>query len=175
MTRPKDIIPTQYEVLKLRSGSEVVGMTRDTHEGIEVTLPMVCRLEVINPEGTHTLATFYPYAPMSADTTVKIPNDMIAHRNTLQEQFVPYYDEASARWFDMVENKKIPLTGNKKEVRRAYLDRIVQDLMNATGGPMTEAEERMLRRMEEEEWDEIDETLADFESALPPTNPKKIH
>ena len=151
MTRPKDIIPTQYEVLKLRSGSEVVGMTRDTHEGIEVTLPMVCRLEVINPEGTHTLATFYPYAPMSADTTVKIPNDMIAHRNTLQEQFVPYYDEASARWFDMVENKKIPLTGNKKEVRRAYLDRIVNDLMNATGGPMTEAEERMLRRMEEED------------------------
>ena len=53
MTSPKDIIPTQYEVLKLRSGSEVVGMTRDTGEGIEITLPMICRLEVINPEGTH--------------------------------------------------------------------------------------------------------------------------
>ena len=175
MTSPKDIIPTQYEVLKLRSGSEVVGMTRDTHKGIEVTLPMICRLEVINPEGNQTLATFYPYAALSADATVTIPNDMVAHRNRLHEQFIPYYDEASSRWFDMVENKKIPLTGNRKEVRRAYLDRIVNDLMNATGGPMTEQEERMLRRMEEEEWDELDETLADFESALPPTDKKKIH
>ena len=60
-------------------------------------------------------------------------------------------------------------------MRRAYIDRIVNDLMNATGGPMTEQEERMLRRMEEEEWDELDETLADFESALPPTDKKKIH
>ena len=33
----------------------------------------------------------------------------------------------------------------------------------------------MLRRLEEEEWDELDETLADFESALPPTDKKKIH
>tara|TARA_B100000902_G_scaffold51531_1_gene58256 strand:+ start:870 stop:1388 length:519 start_codon:yes stop_codon:yes gene_type:complete len=172
MTSPKDIIPTQYEVLKLRSGSEVVGMTRDTGEGIEITLPMICRLEVINPEGTHTLATFFPYAPMSADTMVKIPNDMIAHRNTLQEQFIPYYDEASSRWFDMVENKTIPLTGDKKEIRKQYLDRIVNGLMEATGGPITEQEERMLRRMEEEEWEEIDD---DFLTALPPTDKKKIH
>ena len=172
MTSPKDIIPTQYEVLKLRSGSEVVGMTRDTGEGIELALPMICRLEVINPEGTHTLATFFPYAPMSADTMVKIPNDMIAHRNTLQEQFIPYYDEASSRWFEMVENKTIPLTGDKKEVRKQYLDRIVNGLMEATGGPMTEQEERMLRRMEEEEWDEIDD---DFLTALPPTDKNKIH
>ena len=175
MTSPKDIIPQKYEVLKLRSGSEVVGMTRDTATGVEITLPMICRLETINPEGSHTLATFYPYAPLSSDPMVTLPNDMIAHRSSLNEQFVPFYDEASARWFDMVENKTIPLTGDRKEIRRAYLDRIVQDLMNATGGPMSEQEERMLRRMEEEEWDELDETLADFESALPPTDKKKIH
>ena len=175
MTSPKDIIPQKYEVLKLRSGSEVVGMTRDTATGVEITLPMICRLEVVNPEGSHTLATFYPYAPLSSDPMVTLPNDMIAHRSSLNEQFVPFYDEASARWFDMVENKTIPLTGDRKEIRRAYLDRIVQDLMNATGGPMTEQEERMLRRLEEEEWDELDETLADFESALPPTDKKKIH
>ena len=175
MTSPKDIIPQQYEVLKLRSGSEVVGMTRDTHDGIEITLPMICRLETINPEGSHTLATFYPYAPLSADPTVSIPNDMIAHRSSLNEQFVPFYDEASARWFDMVENKSIPLTGNRKEIRRAYLDRIVNDLMSATGGPITEREERMLERLEEEEWDELDETFEEFEHALPPTDKKKIH
>ena len=175
MTSPKDIIPQKYEVLKLRSGSEVVGMTRDTHDGIVITLPMICRLETINPEGSHTLATFYPYAPLSADPTVQIPNDMVAHRSSLNEQFVPFYDEASARWFDMVENKSIPLTGNRKEIRKVYLDRIVNDLMSATGGPMTEREERMLERLEEEEWDELDETMADFEHAIPPTDKKKIH
>jgi hypothetical protein len=175
MTSPKDIIPQKYEVLKLRSGSEVVGMTRDTHDGIVITLPMICRLETINPEGSHTLATFYPYAPLSADPTVQIPNDMVAHRSSLNEQFVPFYDEASARWFDMVENKSIPLTGNRKEIRKVYLDRIVNDLMSATGGPITEREERMLERLEEEEWDELDETMADFEHAIPPTDKKKIH
>ena len=175
MTSPKDIIPQKYEVLKLRSGSEVVGMTRDTATGVEITLPMICRLEVVNPEGSHTLATFYPYAPLSSDPMVTLPNDMIAHRSSLNEQFVPFYDEASARWFDMVENKTIPLTGDRKEIRRAYLDRIVQDLMNATGGPISEREERMLQRMEEEEWDEFDEQMADFEHALPPSDKKNNH
>lgn len=175
MTSPKDIIPQKYEVLKLRSGSEVVGMTRDTATGVEITLPMICRLETINPEGSHTLATFYPYAPLSSDPMVTLPNDMIAHRSSLNEQFVPFYDEASARWFDMVENKTIPLTGDRKEIRRAYLDRIVQDLMNATGGPISEREERMLQRLEEEEWEEYDESFDEFEHALPPTDKKKIH
>ena len=45
--------------------------------------------------------------------------------------------------------------------------------MNATGGASMTEEERMLRRMEEE-WDELDETLADFESALPPTDKKRF-
>ena len=118
MTSPKDIIPTQYEVLKLLNGTEVVGMTRDTGNGIEITLPMICKLELIAPAGNTTLATFYPYAPLSADANVIIPFDIIAHRNTMNEQFVPYYDEASSRWFDMVENKTIPLTGDRKEIKR---------------------------------------------------------
>ena len=175
MTTPKDIIPTQYEVLKLMSGAEVVGMTRDTGNGIEITLPMICKLELVTPDGKQTLATFYPYAPLSSDPTVKIPSEMIAHRNTMNEQFVPFYDEASSRWFDMVENKTIPLTGDKKQVRKAYLDRVVRDLMEATGGPITEQEQRMLERIEEEEWSFEDEVLADFESALAPTDKKKIH
>ena len=175
MTRPNDIIPQQYEVLKLKTGAEVVGMTRDTHEGVEITLPMLCRLEVVNPEGTHTLATFYPYAPMSADSTVKMPLDMIAHRSRLNNQFIPYYDEASSRWFDMVENETIPLTGNRREVRRSYVERMVRDLMDATGGPITEEEERMLQQLEEEEWNQEDDYLADFESARPPSDKKKIH
>ena len=64
---------------------------------------------------------------------------------------------------------------DKKQVRRAYLDRVVRDLMEATGGPITEQEQRMLERIEEEEWSFEDEVLADFESALAPTDKKKIH
>ena len=75
----------------------------------------------------------------------------------------------------MVENKSIPLTGYKKKFRKAYLDRVVRDLMEATGGPITEQEQRMLERIEEEEWSFEDEVLADFESALAPTDKKKIH
>ena len=174
MATPADLSPKQYEVLKLRNGLEVVGMTRDTAQGIEITLPMVCRLSS-GPTPVETLATFYPYAPLSADATVLLPLDIIAHRNNMNEQFVPYYDEASSRWFDMVENKSIPLTGDKKQVRKAYLDRVVRDLMEATGGPITEQEQRMLERFEEEEWSMEDEVLADFESALAPTDKKKIH
>ena len=76
----------------------------------------------------------------------------------------------------MVENKTIPLTGDRKALHRAYIDRVVNDLMNATGGPMTEKEERMLQRLDEEEWYILDETLAEFESNLSiPKDKKKIH
>ena len=47
--------------------------------------------------------------------------------------------------------------------------------MEATGGPITEQEQKMLERIEEEEWTFEDEVLADFESALAPTDKKKIH
>ena len=174
MTTPKDIIPTRYEVVKLKTGVEIVGMTRDMGDRVEITLPMICQLSLI-PGTPRTQATFHPYSALSSDMKVEIPNDNIMHRNNMNEQFVPYYDEASSRWFDMVENKSIPLTGDKKQVRRAYLDRVVRDLMEATGGPITEQEQRMLERIEEEEWSMEDEVLADFESALAPTDKKKIH
>ena len=174
MTAPKDLIPQRYEVLKLRTGSEIVGMVRDTHEGLEITLPMICQLEVI-PYKSATLATFYPYSPLSSDPTVVIPKDLIAHRNTMNTQFVEYYDEASAKWFDMVENKKIPLVTNPRTAHRDYIRRVVDELMNATGGPITEREEKMLKRIEEEEWNIDDEIFADFESSVVPTDKKKIH
>ena len=112
---------------------------------------------------------------MSSDPTVQIPYDLIAHRNTMNDQFVNFYDEASSKWFDMVENKKIPLVTNPKTAHRDYIKRVVDELMNATGGPITEREERMLRRIEEEEWNIDDEVFADFESSIVPTDKKKIH
>ena len=55
------------------------------------------------------------------------------------------------------------------------MDRIIQDLMEQTGGPITPREQRMLERIEEEEWDEFDEQMADFEHMVQPTDKKKIH
>mgnify|MGYP001466339390 CR=1 FL=1 len=47
MTRPSDLINEQkYEVIKLKTGAEFVGMVRDSVEGLEVTLPMICHLSV---------------------------------------------------------------------------------------------------------------------------------
>ena len=37
MSTPRDLIPERYEVIKLKSGTEVVGMTRDLVDNIEIT------------------------------------------------------------------------------------------------------------------------------------------
>ena len=41
MATPTDLSPKQYEVLKLRNGLEVVGMTRDTTSVLKLLLPML--------------------------------------------------------------------------------------------------------------------------------------
>ena len=108
MTTPKDLIPSRYEVIKLKTGTEIVGMTRDLGDKVEITLPMICQLSLI-PGTPRTQATFHPYSALSSDMKVEIPNDNIMHRNNMNEQFVQHYDDASARWFDMIESKSIPL------------------------------------------------------------------
>ena len=52
MTSPKDLCPQKYEVLKLKTGTEICGMTRDTVKGTEVILPMVCQLNAITKKQT---------------------------------------------------------------------------------------------------------------------------
>ena len=47
MATAKDLIPQKYEVLKTRTGTELVGMTRDIGDAIEITLPMICHLSLI--------------------------------------------------------------------------------------------------------------------------------
>ena len=157
MTRPSDLMPKQYEVLKLRNGLEVVGMTRDTVKGIEVTLPMVCRLSA-GATPVETLATFYPYAPLSSDTTVTVPTDHILHRNVMNEQYIPFYDEASSQWLDMLENNSIPLINGT--TKRKYIDGVLQKLINEVS--------------REEMYDYEDFDL-EFEESLPPTDKKKLH
>ena len=47
MTTPKDLVPERYEVIKLKSGAEIVGMTRDCGDHLEITLPMICQLSLV--------------------------------------------------------------------------------------------------------------------------------
>ena len=164
MTTPKELIPQRYEVIKLKSGTEVVGMTRDCVDVLEITLPMICQLSLV-PGTPRTNAVFYPYAPLSADEVVSIPKFEIVHRNIMNEQFVPYYDDASSRWFEIIENKSIPLATveDKKvaEVMRRSLDRILGR------APDDDFIEDVL--------DEIDYEREEFELAEVPKDKKKIH
>jgi len=163
MTRPSDLINEQkYEVIKLKTGAEFVGMVRDSVEGLEVTLPMICHLSVQQPVNS-TLATFYPYAPMSEDPIVKIPFDQVLHRSSMNQQFIPFYDEASANWLKMVESKSIPLTNDLKKISKEYMKKAVDSILENVS--------------EEDLFDEYFEELAesDFEIAMKPSDPKKIH
>lgn len=126
MTSPKNLVPNKYEVLKLKTGTEICGMTRETGNGIEVILPMICQLSAITRK--QTLATFYPYAPLSKDPAISIPIEQILHRSNMNEQFIPFYDEASSQWQTMVEEGKIPLT-NKSNIR-GLVEQTLEDMMS---------------------------------------------
>ena len=158
MATPADLSPKQYEVLKLRNGLEVVGMTRDTAQGIEITLPMVCRLSS-GPTPVEKLSTFFPYAPLTSDTKVTVPIDHILHRNIMNEQYIPFYDEASSQWLDMLENNSIPLINGT--AKRKYIDKVLQNLIDEVSG-----------RDEMYDYEDFD---LEFEESLPPTDKKKLH
>ena len=128
-------------------------MTRDTSKGIEITLPMVCKLNA-GQTPVETLATFYPYAPLTSDTTVLVPIDHILHRNVMNEQYIPFYDEASSQWLDMLENNSIPLIN--VTTKRRYMDKILQNLINEVS-------------------DEYDYEDLEFEEANLPKDKTKLH
>ena len=130
MTSPQDLTNRKYEVVKLKTGSEIVGMVRDTNNGVEITLPMICQLTV--QDKLNTLATFYPYAPLSEDPIIMLPVDKELYRSLMNQQFIPFYDESSSRWLEMVETQSIPLTNQKittEDVRRDYLNKVMESLI----------------------------------------------
>ena len=105
-------------------------MVREEQEGLQVTLPMICQLTK-NMGNNETQATFIPYAPLSSDPIVRIEIDSIMHRNPLNIQFVPFYDEAAGRWLGMVEGGNIPLTNTVSNVPidpREYLNKVMTSL-----------------------------------------------
>jgi hypothetical protein len=166
MAKASDLIPSRYEVIKLKTGTEIVGMTRDVGASLEVTLPMICQLSLI-PGTPRTQAVFYPYSPLSADERVNIPKEQVMHRQLMNDQFIPFYDNASSKWFDMIENQSIPLANDEDkrigEMMRNSLQRIMQ-----RGEAFDEDD--LIDEIFEEASD-----ISDFESALPPKDKKKIH
>tara|TARA_B100000586_G_C20066801_1_gene408825 strand:- start:686 stop:1201 length:516 start_codon:yes stop_codon:yes gene_type:complete len=171
MASPTDLVPERYEVLKLKNGSEVVGMTRDLGDKIEVTLPMICQLSLV-PGTPRTNAIFFPYAPLSSDEKVNIPKLEIVHRNLMNDQFIPYYDNASAKWMEMIENKSIPLANAEdlkvQEVMRRHIDRLLNHEKGFLEAPDAEFIEEMLEDMSEDDFEE-------FKYARPPKDKKKFH
>ena len=172
MVTPKDITPNRYEVLKTRSGAEIVGMTRDTRDHVEITLPMICHLSMIPGTG-RTQCIFYPYAPLSAEEKLMMPKDHIVHRSKMNEQFIPHYDNASSTWFEMIAEESIPLN-NPKEIHKD-LDRRIREAMHKVLGnhdpDIFDLEEYDLR----DTGITLDDHLDDFLEKQPPKNKKKLH
>jgi hypothetical protein len=61
-----------------------------------------------------------------------LPVDQVLYRSVMNQQFIPFYDEASSRWLEMVETQSIPLTNQKitaEDVRRDYLNKVMESLI----------------------------------------------
>ena len=171
MATPKNLIPTKYEVIKTRSGAEIVGMTRDTGANLEITLPMICHLSMIPGTG-RTQCIFYPYAPLSSEEKILMPKDHIVHRSSVNEQFIPHYDNASSTWFDMITEKSIPL-GKNIEMNK-NLDERIKDAMRKL------AHDFNLEYLDDEQYYEetgidLEEDVDNFLDAVPPKDKKKLH
>jgi len=148
----------KYQVIKLKTGQELCGMV-DMKDGLlEVTLPMICQLTKIT--ATNTLATFIPYNPLGNDSIIKIGLESVMHASNMNEQFIPFYDEASAKWLSMVEDGNIPLT-NKLPTAREFLKERMDSMLDT----LTEEEIEMIAEEEDH---------ADFLQVVPDEK-KTIH
>jgi len=157
----------KYEVLKLKTGQELCGMVSYTEATVEITLPMICQLTRVTQ--TNTLATFIPYAPLSHDPILSIGLESIMHTSPMNEQFVPFYDEASSRWLRMVEDGNIPLT-NKLPSPREFLRGRIEEMID--GVPDAELDDWEL---EEHMMADDERILEDFMSIAPIDGKKIIH
>ena len=134
----------KYEVIKLKTGQELCGMVSYKNETIEVTLPMICQLTKVT--ATNTLATFIPYNPLGNDSILTIGLESIMHTSSMNDQFIPFYDEASAKWLSMVEDGTIPLTNTlptAKEFLKERMDTMLDSLTEEEIEMMAEEEENL--------------------------------
>jgi len=133
----------KYEVIKLKTGQELCGMVSYTNDTVEITLPMICQLTKVT--ATNTLATFIPYNPLGNDSILSIGLESIMHSSSMNDQFIPFYDEASAKWLSMVEDGNIPLTNTLPNTKEFLKERI-NDMMES----LSDDELMELEQMDEE-------------------------
>jgi len=132
----------KYQVIKLKTGQELCGMVSYTNDTVEITLPMICQLTKVT--ATNTLATFIPYNPLGNDSILSIGLDSVMHTSNMNDQFIPFYDEASAKWLSMVEDGTIPLTNKLPSAKEFLQERMATMLDN-----LTEEELEMIAEEEE--------------------------
>ena len=134
----------KYEVIKLKTGQELCGMVSYNNDTVEITLPMICQLTKVSQ--TNTLATFIPYNPLGNDSILTIGLESIMHTSSMNDQFIPFYDEASAKWLSMVEDGTIPLTNTlptAKEFLKERMDTMLDSLTEEEIEMMAEEEENL--------------------------------
>lgn len=136
--RPKDLIksfgPNKYEVIKLITGESIVGITTgETDDKVDVIVPMICQLNIV--QSKETMATFIPYQPLSSDSIISFPHDTIVQRSHVNEQFIEIYDAAASQWVQMCEEKTIPLISaeERKKVFNKFIDDKLQVLRKEIG------------------------------------------
>jgi hypothetical protein len=117
----------KYQVIKLKTGQELCGMVSYNNDTVEITLPMICQLTKVT--ATNTLATFIPYNPLGNDSILTIGLESVMHTSNMNDQFIPFYDEASAKWLSMVEDGTIPLTNTLPSTKEFLRERI-NDMMD---------------------------------------------
>jgi hypothetical protein len=81
----------------------------------------------------------------------------------MNQQFIPFYDEASSNWLRMVEDKSIPLTNDLKSISKEYMKKAVDSILENV--------------RDEDLFDEFYEELgeSEFETAIPPKDKTKLH
>ena len=142
----------KYEVIKLKTGQELCGMVSYNNDTVEITLPMICQLTKVT--ATNTLATFIPYNPLGNDSILTIGLESIMHTSSMNDQFIPFYDEASAKWLSMVEDGTIPLTNTlptAKEFLKERMDTMLDSLTEEEIEMMTEEEDLDFLQVGDEE------------------------
>jgi len=157
----------KYEIIRLKNGDEIVGMVNEVGDTLEITLPMTCHLSKVS--NTETLATFIPYSPLSSDSMLFINIDNVLHVSEMNAQFIPFYDEASARWLTMVEEGNIPLSNKITIDPKEYLHKALDSILDGSENNY-EIDEEDIRLFEEAVRD--DEFMGSFDT---PIDPKKIH
>ena len=69
----------------------------------------------------------------------------------MNEQFIPFYDEASSKWLNMVENGNNSIDSmihSKEKTCKGFCRDALQQVIDATGGDITDEELDMLEEFE---------------------------